>query len=334
MRLASHTTCFYVAVALSAVLSLSSPVGLSAQPPGESQTATSRSTHDPALTGNYVAFDKVGEYVWDRPNGVEFILVQGCGGGGGGAGNGTVQPTRNGRLFTPSIGGGGGGAATIKSHTVGPLERSRYYVRIGNGGRGSWIDVSRPEIIPIAAARSGEETVFAELDKDGSRRVILRFAGGVAGQMGRYDPAKAAQQYQPAVSSLGAIPGGGGGQDGASTDWAVGGKGQPPTKIGLLMVPGSGGGGAGLRPGGNGGTTGVAAAGTEGVSGGSCAGGGGGGASPHSLVTQQSAYGRGGDGGNGFLQIVPLVSATALSEQVKNLLEQLRAAQQENSTKN
>jgi hypothetical protein len=126
-----------------------------------------REAHDTPAVGKVATLGKheytqVGEYVWERPAFVRFVLLTGCGGGGGGS-SGEVLNQRYG------IGGTGVPPNTI---VVGPLEAASYSIRIGSGGQGGQLGST----LSLSVGQPGGDTSFKGADAS------QIFKGGAAGE--------------------------------------------------------------------------------------------------------------------------------------------------------
>lgn len=232
-------------------------------------------------------------FTWKRPGNVDWVILIGCGGGGSGATAG------------PAFGLGGGSGVPPETVMVGPLKHDEYKISIGLGGaRPPW---QRNRSTP---GTKGGDTTFAAARSDNS--IAITFYGGHGGSLPTPTSGSGFQtRYLPATRSSvrrasNETAGGGAGEHGEASLYADGGATTAPGQYS------GGGGGAGKGPGGIGGASGKSGGDAEGL----CAGGGGAGSSGP-IVS-------GGAGGDGYLAIIPLVSANAVSEEVNAILERLK----------
>lgn len=276
------------------------------------------------MTYGYEEFKSPTVDWWTATTGVQFALVQGCGGGGGGAANGTNHPHY--QRGTPGTGGGGGGGAgEFISTVVGPLMPGRYRVIVGAGGKGDKPTPTNNKFGTMAfvsgAEMTGKSTVLEVQSAEGQWRPLITFRGGAAGN--RTTSVRTREGYgevpTPARPTGGDAYGGGSGQAGAASIYNDGGAStgiqSRPSNVGTQTCHSGGGGASSLGVGGAGGKCAFDTANESGADGGTCAGGGGAG--------QGASWRNGGRGGDGFLRIIPLVDATVLDRHVADLLRRL-----------
>jgi hypothetical protein len=249
------------------------------------------------LTTREAVFDKPGEHWWERPKDVRFVRIQTCGGGGGGGGGIVLWPYLR-------DGGGGGAGSEVHDVIVGPLNAARYQIFIGNGGKGGATltrngagegkgEAGKPG---HESSFKGEDASFVAVGGEGGDEAAGKVVSSSLGTGAIPDPATRTGTFRQTF-------GGGKHEPGGSSPYAKGGMSNDKLS--------AGGGGAGLKQGGDAG-----GANGGGGPGGLCAGGGGAGApSAAGLITT------GGDGGSGYLMLVPLVSTDAVEARVKKLLD-------------
>ena len=199
---------------------------------------------------------------WTPPQGVNKILVVACGGGGGGQGGGKDSGS------SIRAGGWGGSGAPVKAELLSVVPGTAYTITLGAGGAGgAGLNTNNTKGSP---GSDGDPTTFGAL---------ATFPGGTGGFT-----KPSVLNAQGLVQGEVGCTGGGCGQDGADSAFAVGGDdgGFSGTR------DGGGGGGASLGAGANGG-----AVDNPGSAGGANTGGGGGGGGG------SSGAGIGGTGGNG-----------------------------------
>ncbi|MEM7432773.1 MAG: hypothetical protein AAF351_12690 [Pseudomonadota bacterium] len=259
------------------------------------------------------------DFTWYRPKNVEWVLLTGCGGGGGGA---------TGSAYTPGgfAGGEGGSGSLVATHLVGPLTDHSYHVRVGAGGQGALfrrgVDSSGPGNVQMSfPGIAGGNTTFRSENIEEVENVNLLSLTFFGAPGGRH---KVQGSVQASVSVIAQTEGlplpdmlrfARGGQPAPNYNPAGDGTfGSAGTTTGTPAHSG-GGGGAGYGPGGNGG-----AATQDGHHAESLCAGGGGSGMPYRLTANEL---RGGNGGDGFLVLLPLVDVARVEEKVQSMLRRL-----------
>lgn len=215
--------------------------------------------------------------LWNRPEGLHWVVARGCGGGGGGSTSSFVYSAAGALgTITRRHGGNGGQGAEPRTDLLGPLAKKTYLVVAGTGGAGG------PSSTRAQDGRAGCPSEIYELEFTDNgpqlgERLIL-FPGASGGR------ASTLENPSQATFDSTRAPRGSDGKRGSGTN------------------PASGGGG-GLGPGGRGADFGKPE--TASI-GGDCAGGGGG------AFTNGQNFTQGAAGGPGVVTLVPITDIASL----------------------